>query len=91
MGKFSHTAFEGETKKDESFHRRHGARRGARGTNGRKNGETGKGAALLAAENEPKKLGVEEEDCGGDDPGDNNRNAGIRKFPHFVAVAGELN
>jgi len=45
---------------------------------------------LLAAEDEPEEFGVEEEDGGRDDPGDDNGDAGVGELAHFVAVAGEL-
>jgi len=48
-------------------------------------------AKLSAAEDEPEKLGVEEEDGGGDDPGNDGGEAGVGELAHFVAVAGELN
>ena len=45
---------------------------------------------LLAAEDEPEKFGVKEEDGGSNDPGDHNGDAGVGEFTHFVAVTGEL-
>src|SRR5713226_6134036 len=46
---------------------------------------------LGAAVDEPEKLGVEEEDGGGDNPGDDLGYAGICEFAHPGAIAGELN
>src|ERR1700687_2666889 len=45
---------------------------------------------LHIAENQPEKLGVEEENGDGDEPGDYGGNARIGEFAHFGAVAGEL-
>lgn len=44
----------------------------------------------LRSESEPKEFSVEEEDSGGDDPGDDERRARVCKFAHAAAVAGEL-
>ena len=46
---------------------------------------------LLAAEDEPDEFGVEEEDGGGDDPGDDYREARVGELAHLVTVARELN
>ncbi len=49
------------------------------------------GMKLLAAEDQPEKLGVEAENGGGNDPCDDGGKAGVGEFAHFAAVAGELN
>ena len=45
---------------------------------------------LLAAEDKPEEFGVEEEDGGGNEPGDHLSDARVGEFAHPGAVAGEL-
>lgn len=45
----------------------------------------------VAAEDQPEKFGVEEENRGGDKPGEDGGEAGVRELAHLAAIAGELN
>ena len=45
---------------------------------------------LSAAEDEPEEFGVEEQDSGGDDPRDDDSDAGVSELAHLAAVAREL-
>lgn len=55
-----------------------------------KNKEVEIGTKLLAAKDEPKEFGVEEEDGGGDDPRDDDGETRVGELAHFATVAGEL-
>ena len=90
--KFSHSAFADGKKKDEALHREHGVcRQQGDSEKWRKPKKQGNRVELLAAEDEPEELGVEEENGGSDDPGNHDGEAGVGKLAHFVAVTGELN